>query len=299
MVAYDSGLIDEEEFRLLNDMNSLINDYPYWNYNKFNLEELDDSETWTEFRFLKNDLYTVKEALGIPDNFRTSNRLLVDGIEGLCIFLKRLAYPCLYYEFMTRFGRPVPQYCIIFHGIMDQIYERFKHLLTDFNVPFLSPKKLDEYADAIKRKGAALNNCFGFIDGTVRRICRPRRDQEVVYNGHKKIHALKFQSVALRNGLLGNMFGPLERKRHDCALLRISQLLPKLNQHAFGINGNALCLYGDPAYPLRIHLHSSYLNTTTAQQKAYNKSMSQVRVSVEWLFADITNWYAFIDFKKI
>ena len=52
-------------------MNSSINDYPYWNYNKFNLEELDDSETWTEFRFLKNDLYRVKEALGIPDNFRT------------------------------------------------------------------------------------------------------------------------------------------------------------------------------------------------------------------------------------
>ena len=125
---------------------------------------------------------------------------------------------------------------------MDRIYERFKHLLTDFNVPFLSPQKLDEYADAIKRKGAALNNCFGFIDGTVRPICHPRRDQEVVYNGHKKIHALKFQSVALPNGLIGNMFGPLEGKRHDCALLRISQLLPKLNQHAFGINGNALCL---------------------------------------------------------
>ena len=165
-----------------------------------------------------------------------------------------------------------------------------------FNVPFLSPQKLDEYADAIKRKGAALNNCFGFIDGTVRPICRPRRDQEVVYNGHKKVHALKFQSVALPNGLIGNMFGPLEGKRHDCALLRISQLLPKLNQHAFGINGNALCLYGDPAYPLRIHLHSPYLNPITAQQKAYNKSMNQVRVSVEWLFADITNWYAFIDF---
>ena len=27
-------------------------------------------------------------------------------------------------------------------------------------------------------------------------------------------------------------------------------------------------------------------------------SMSQVRSSVEWLFADITNWFAFIDFKK-
>ena len=59
LVAYDSELIDDEQFLLLNDMNSSINDYPYWNYNKFNLEEMDDSETWTEFRFLKNDLYTL------------------------------------------------------------------------------------------------------------------------------------------------------------------------------------------------------------------------------------------------
>ena len=26
--------------------------------------------------------------------------------------------------------------------------------------------------------------------------------------------------------------------------------------------------------------------------------MSAVRISVEWLFSDIANWFAFIDFKK-
>ena len=143
--------------------------------------------------------------------------------------LKRLAYPNRYFEFIPRFGRPLPQYCIIFYWILDHIYETFKHLLTDFNVAFLTPQKLDEYADAIRTKGAALDNCFGFIDGTVRPVCRPNKDQEIVYNGHKKTHALKFQSVVLSNGLIGNLFGPLEGKRHDCALLRLSNLLPKLN----------------------------------------------------------------------
>ena len=94
------------------------------------------------------------------------------------------------------------------------------------------------------------------------------------------------------------MFGPLKGKRHDCALLRLSNLLPKLNQYAFDTNGNALCVYGDPAYPLRVHLQCPIANPTTAQEMASNKSMSQVRISVKWLFGDIANWWAFIDFKK-
>ena len=55
-------------------------------------------------------------------------------------------------------------------------------------------------------KGAALNNCFGFIDGTVRPIARPGENQRVVYNGNKRVYALKFQSLALPNGMIGNMF---------------------------------------------------------------------------------------------
>ena len=30
----------------------------------------------------------------------------------------------------------------------------------------------------------------------------------------------------------------------------------------------------------------------------YNQAMSEVRVSVEWLFGNITNYFTFIDFKK-
>ena len=31
---------------------------------------------------------------------------------------------------------------------------------------------------------------------------------------------------------------------------------------------------------------------------AYSKSMSEVRVSVEWLFGDIANYFKFLDFKN-
>lgn len=60
------------------------------------------------------------------------------------------------------------------------------------------------------QKGAALDNCFGFVDGTVKAICRPGQMQKTVYNGYKRVHALKYQSLALPNGLIGNLFGPVD-----------------------------------------------------------------------------------------
>ena len=36
----------------------------------------------------------------------------------------------------------------------------------------------------------------------------------------------------------------------------------------------------------------------TEDMKAFNKAMSSLRVSVEWLFGDVSNSFKFIDFKK-
>ena len=85
----------------------------------------------------------------------------------------------------------------------------FKTARVSLHLTVMSPAQLQVYANAVSAKGSALDNCFGFIDGTVRPICHPRENQRVVYNGHKRVHALKFQSVALPNGIIGNMYGPV------------------------------------------------------------------------------------------
>ena len=92
----------------------------------------------------------------------------------------------------------------------------------------------------------------------MRRVCRPGRNQRVLYNGHKKVHAIKFQSVATPNGLVANLFGLVEGKRHDSTMLARSGLLPLLTQHARDPEGNVLCIYGDPAYPLRPQLQTAF-----------------------------------------
>ena len=70
-------------------------------------------------------------------------------------------------------------------------------------------RPVEEFALVIHQKGAALDNCWGFVDGTVRPICRPGEHQRLMFNGHKRVHGLKFQSVVAPNGMIANLFGPV------------------------------------------------------------------------------------------
>ena len=42
--------------------------------------------------------------------------------------------------------------------------------------------RVKEFSDALRLKGSPYNECFGFIDGTVRAICRPGVNQREVSN---------------------------------------------------------------------------------------------------------------------
>lgn len=79
------------------------------------------------------------------------------------------------------------------------------HLTTWNNQPLLSPANLERYTRAITRKSSPLTNCLGFINGTLCEIARPGENQCVFYNRQKQVHALKFQSIAIPNGLIGNL----------------------------------------------------------------------------------------------
>ena len=72
------------------------------------------------------------------------------------------------------------------------LYDLHGHRLTQWNHQILHSEALEMYAKAISDKGAALPNYFDFVDGTIRQISRPGKNQRIVYNGHKRVHALKF-----------------------------------------------------------------------------------------------------------
>lgn len=59
-----------------------------------------------------------------------------------------------------------------------------------------------------------------------------------------------------------------------------------------------MCVWG-PCIPTYLHLQGPFKNAhLTPQMQEFNKSMSEVRISVEWLFNDIINYFKFMDFKK-
>ena len=107
-------------------------------------------------------------------------------------------------------------------------------------------------------------------------------------------------STSSNNNLLFIIIVTLtEGKRHDAGMLRMSGLLDQLQQFSHSPAGQPLCIYGDPAYPLRIHLQAPYKAAhLTQDQEAFNSSMSDVRSAVEWVFGDILSYFAFLDFKK-
>ena len=106
------------------------------------------------------------------------------------------------------------------------------------------------------------------------------------------------QSVDTPNGLIANMFGPVEGRRHDAFMLGMSGLSDQLQQFNQP-NGEPYVIYGDPAYGLSRNILAPFRGAClTAEQQEFNKSMSRVRISVEWGFGKICQYFAFLDFKK-
>ena len=303
VLMHDAGLLNDEELLLFDYANRKRNPHgmlPYRTYDRFVLEDMDESQCLVEFRFKKEDIYNLAVALRLPEVFRCTNGVVADSVEALCICLKRLSYPCRYADLIPRFGRPIPQLCMISNRVIDYIVDTHGQLLRSLDQPFLSRDNLQTFADAIHQKGAALDVCWGFIDGTVRPISRPKENQRVVYNGHKRVHAIKFQSIVTPSGMIANLYGPVEGRRHDSGMLAMSGLLDELETYSFSPTGQPLCIYGDPAYPYRVHLQCPFARRAVLlpEEQAFNQSMSQVRASVEWVFGDIVNYFKFTDFKK-
>ena len=165
---------------------------------------------WQSFvSFRKRDIPILAEAFRLPDSYTCEQRTVCNGIEGLCLLLRRLAYPCRYSDLIHRFGRPVPEVCMINNHAMETVYWQptpspFDRMEPHFNELAFASNICWCYTKERK--------CFGFIDGTVRPICRPEGNQRIIYNGHKRVHGLKYQSVSVMVSLCATIFG-----HHTCA----------------------------------------------------------------------------------
>ena len=268
---------------------------------RFDLDVVTDKTCKELFRFTKSEIRRLRRLLLIPEDNFALNRTCWSGEEGLCILLRRLAYPCRLCDLRRVFGRGVPDLSIIFNSLLTMLVARWGNLFGNFAAAsWFTPARVASFAERIHAAKAPLTNCWGFIDGTVRPICRPISCQRYFYSGHKRIHAIQFQTIVSPDGMIAHLFGPMEGSRHDNGMLRESQLLAYLEtQMPLTATGGEYCIYGDPAYPLRPQLMVPFQGgVLTADQKAWNKKMSACRVSVEWGYAKVIQLFPFVDFKK-
>jgi hypothetical protein len=258
---------------------------------------ISEAQFRSDFRFSKSDFPKLFLALKFRKTFKNSSGHLATGEEVLLMVLRRLAYPGRLYDLCLLFGRSKGEISKFVTLGINHIFWTWRHLLV-LSDRYLSLNKLRELSAVIANKGVPLTDCIGFIDGTLKSICRPSKNDNRMYNGHKKTYGVKFQGVVAPDGIIIHFSGPYRGARHDSAILSKSGLY-KILEEKLNFGETKFCIYGDSAYAIQDHVHCPYKGTALKiKQKEFNETMSKVRISVEWTFGKISKEFAFVDYKK-
>jgi hypothetical protein len=157
---------------------------------------------------------------------------------------------------------------------------------------------------------------FGFIDNTMNATCRPgggpmrdgteapRNDpliQRAWYNGWKKLHGMKWQTVDLPNGMNFHVWGPISIRHPDIISLRESHINDLLQGLQLGEDVQYV-IYGDSAY---IYVPDSHVlarhnnDPNTPIEIMENRVLSSCREIIEWDYGDVGTQWALVDYKKV
>lgn len=165
-----------------------------------------DVEFLSCFRVTKDDLKRVVDAVGWP-SYKTStsrNQYKTSPTLTTLILLRRLASPSRWTEVVHIFRKHPSHMSEIFREGLHRFCNGRSHILTGpLHAEFVARRAV-KYAECIYQKCPSLDRCIGFMDGTVIGIARPgsSAEQNAAYNGHKRKHALKFQTITTPDGLI-------------------------------------------------------------------------------------------------
>ena len=245
---------------------------------------------WPKFSaILGNDKYRIQ----------CKNRYTIHYESGLIILLYRYSLPRRLCPDMEKiFGIRKSRLSAIIQSFSEALYEISIPYLTN---PTIWHHRMPYYSQLISNKTRGIaNNIWGFIDGTIRKTCRPIYHQRVVYTRFKKCHGLKFQSMLVPDGFIACLYGPVPAKTHDARLLRESQLVEQL-QTVMPEDGTnqVFALYGDLAYAQNAYVLGGFRNVVpNSDEAAYNRLLSSVCITVEWGFAELVEQWKFLDFRS-
>ena len=122
--------------------------------------------------------------MDLPEQVVASNGATEDRLTALAMLCARLVWPNRLDDLQRLYGWERTRLSCIVYSTAVFIFERWKHVLH-FDPDRLRPTTLRRFADKIHEKGAPLSDCWGFVDGTLRKVSCPIFNQHVIYNGWK------------------------------------------------------------------------------------------------------------------
>ncbi|KAE8217762.1 hypothetical protein CF319_g8221 [Tilletia indica] len=250
------------------------------------------------FRFTKREVDTILPHLQLPAMIKTKAR---DVCTAKHAFLCTLAYlgGSSLIRIEQLFGRSYTSVHRIVKATIRLILGQWSHLIhfRQAQELHLRPERLSQLANALAAFGCPSKQVWGFLDGTVRPIARPKRGQRSFYNGHKRTHAIKFQFLTTPDGLVW-VDGPFRGPRHDSTMLKSTRLHQWLEDHSMRPNGRKLYIFADKGYAARGQLMVPYKGNTTDAQRRYNVAMSRIRVEVEHAIGWVTKTFPRFESKR-
>lgn len=145
--------------------------------------------------------------------------------------LHRLSWPNRLVGLCDLFGRSRSWLSTVFYDVVHHLVLLFRGMV-EWNARRLTMARLQTFSRAILAAGGG--DCYwGYIDGTLRKVCRPGQEQQVYYSGYKKCHCFKYQSIVTSDGLISSLIGPFEGPKGDWPVFIESGLEEKLRTVSF------------------------------------------------------------------
>ena len=266
---------------------------------------------WTS----NEDLFLKRFRFRLPHFHRLMTAMKLDGEYFTCdtgkkypadvcmmVLLRRLSYPCTFWQLATEFGIPSNRLCEIFHTTLDIIYDRY-HGLIEFEtwIPFFP-----EMAQTFEDYGSPFDSLVGLVDGNFLRFCRPRGlgnkrsrlDQGQFYSGEKCAHGIKHLGCFFANGMMA-LAGPFLGNVGDGRMTGESGWLNILRRASLR-DGIRYKLFGDAAFGISNYIQSMLKGEAAIRPegRAFNALMSRIRVNIEQAFGNQSNLFAFLAFHR-
>ncbi|OAD70940.1 hypothetical protein PHYBLDRAFT_63991 [Phycomyces blakesleeanus NRRL 1555(-)] len=236
------------------------------------LHKLSRKECISHFHFSFEDIQRITNALGMDETCNFPG-IKIEQNLGLAILLNQYSFPRHLDDMAHYFGINAQNISRVCREMEDLLFEKMRWGMQ-FDICHFSPSNMERFSKAIFDKGAAFDNIVGFIDGTMQTY----------------IYALKFQTIVTPDGITSSLLGPFIGSCHDYFINTISKIEDRLKKYLAPTSDpeKYYALYGDTAYMCSVHLYSPYLGAVlNDHDKFCNKSMSKVRVAVEWEFEEL------------